>query len=410
MKIAIIGGGISGLATAYYLQNDAEVTVFEKEIWGGKAHTIEKNGYLFEEGVNGFLNNSQETLDLCQEIGVKVIKANENAKIRYVYDDKLYLLPLKPPHFLKSDILSFRGKLRVAKEYFIKRAYLEDESVYDFALRRLGKEFTERLMRAMVAGIYASVPEKMSLSAAFPKIAALEKEYGGLFRAMIKKKRGGAPSGDLCSFDQGMSQFIKTLREKSAVTFVDKEIHSLSEVEGFDHIILATPTFEAAKIVKERYPKLSQKLSAFNYTPVAVVGFSGEIEPVSFGILTTKLATLGILFDKYIFPNRNGFRVMVGGERFDVRHLSQEEIIDMTRKDIETITGATKLQCEYFRLWSEAIPQYEVGHLKRVAEVQEALKECEGVSLNSNALKGVSFNDCISNAKKIAQSVINVYR
>ena len=157
-KLAIVGGGISGLSLAYYLQNDYDITVFEKDKWGGKAYTQKVNNYLLEEGVNGFLSNSPLTLQLCEEIDIKPIKANENSKKRFIYDDKLIEIPLKPLDFLKSDILSFWGKLRVAMEFFVEPICDREESVADFANRRLGKEFTKRMMTPMLAGIYASTP------------------------------------------------------------------------------------------------------------------------------------------------------------------------------------------------------------------------------------------------------------
>ncbi|MEO1924096.1 MAG: protoporphyrinogen oxidase, partial [Nautiliaceae bacterium] len=150
-KLAIVGGGISGLALAYYLQNDYEVSVFEKEKWGGKAYTQKVDKYLLEEGVNGFLSNSPATLELCEKIGLNPIKANENSKIRYIYDDKLIEIPVKPFDFLKSDILSFWGKLRVAMEFFVEPVCDREETVEQFATRRLGKEFTKRMMTPMLA-------------------------------------------------------------------------------------------------------------------------------------------------------------------------------------------------------------------------------------------------------------------
>jgi oxygen-dependent protoporphyrinogen oxidase len=407
-KIAIIGGGISGLSTAYYLQDFAEITIFEKERIGGKAQSYKHNNFIFEEGVNGFLSNSPDTLELAKEIDLKLIKANENSKIRYIYDNKLYKLPLSPVQFLFSDVLSFSGKLRVFKELFIKpKSDDKEESVYDFAKRRLGEEFADKFMTSMVAGIYASTPQNTSLKAAFPKIYNLEKEYGGLFKGMMKLKKGGNPAGELMSCEYGMSDFIEKLKENTKFHFVHKEIVDINELQDYDKVIISSPAYSASKILK-KYENLSNLLNKIEYNPVAVIGFSGDIKPVSFGILTTKLRTLGILMDKYIFPNRNGFRVMIGGDRFrDVHFTSQGELEFMAKSEIFKITGCENIDVEFFKLWKNAIPNYSLGHRELVDSIRKEEREIENIYLNSNAYDGVSFNDCISNSKKLARKIIN---
>jgi len=404
-KLAIVGGGISGLSLAYYLQNDYEITVFEKEKWGGKAYTQKVDKYLLEEGVNGFLSNSPKTLELCEEIGINPIKANDNSKIRYIYDDKLYQIPLKPIEFLKSDILSFFGKLRVAMEFFVEPICDREETVAEFATRRLGKEFTKRMMTPMLAGIYASTPEKTSMNAAFPKLKKIECEYGSLFKGMIKLKRGGQPSGELHSFEWGMSEFIEKLISKTKANFVEKEIIDIDELDEFDKVVIATPAYNAAEILA-KYENLSGLLKKIEYNPVAIVGFDyEEIKPVCFGILTVKDKSLGILMDKYIFPNRNAIRVMVGGARYpEIKNMSEEEIIKIAENDVAKITGAQKPSFKWIKMHKNAIPNYSLGHQKLVDEI---MKEAEkiGIYLTGNAYKGVSFNDCIKNSYELAQKL-----
>ena len=404
MKIAIVGGGISGLSLAYYLQNDFEVTVFERDKWGGKAYTQKVENYLFEEGVNGFLSNSPKTMELCKEIGINPVKANENAKKRYIYDDKLIEIPLKPLDFLKSDIMSFSGKLRILKEFFVKPKCVE-ESVEEFATRRLGKEFMQKMMVPMLAGIYASTPEITSMNAAFPKLKKIECEYGSLFKGMMKLKRGGQPSGELHSFEYGMSEFINRLKEKTKANFIKKEISDIDELKDFDKIVLATPAYESAKIL-QKYDKLSNLLSKIDYNPVAIIGFDFEtIKPVGFGILTIKEKSLGVLMDKYIFPNRNGVRVMAGGARFpEIKEMDEEEIIELAKKDIEKITGAKNPKITWLKLHKKAIPNYSLGHQNLVKEIFEEAKKA-GIILTGNAYNGVSFNDCIKNSYELAQQI-----
>ena len=408
MKIAIVGGGISGLSSAYYLQDFAEITIFEKDRIGGKAQSYKKDNFIFEEGVNGFLDNAPDTLELANEIGLKLIKANNNSKIRFVYDDKLYQFPLTPKQFLFSDILSLRAKFRLLKELFIKaKVDDEDESVYDFTKRRLGSEFADKFMTSMVAGIYAATPQTVSVKAAFPKIYNLEKQYGGLFKGMMKLKRGGNPAGELVSCEYGISEFIETLRSNTKATFIKKEVYDMDELEDFDKIIFATPAYNASKILK-RHKNLSEMLDKIDYNPVGVVGFSGDIKPIGFGILTTKLRTLGILMDKYIFPNRNGFRVMMGGSRFkDVHYTSQGELEFIAKSEIFKITGCDNIKVECFKLWKNAIPNYSLGHRDLVDSIREEEQKIKNIYLNSNAYDGISFNDCIKNSKILAKKIMN---
>ncbi|QCT94353.1 protoporphyrinogen oxidase [Caminibacter mediatlanticus TB-2] len=402
-KLAIVGGGISGLSLAYYLQDSFEVSVFEKDKWGGKAYTQKVGNYLFEEGVNGFLSNSPKTLELCEKIGIKTIKANENSKIRFIYDDKLIKIPTNPFEFIKSDILSLKGKLRVLKEFFIKPVCDKEESVEEFANRRLGEEFTKRMMVPMLAGIYASTPAKTSMNAAFPKLKKIECEYGSLFKGMIKLKRGGQPSGDLTSFEWGMSEFIEVLKSKTKANFIKKEIKSIDELKEFDKVVIATESFEAAKILGGDIAKLLEKIE---YNPVAVVGFDFDsITPKGFGILTTKEKTLGILMDKYIFPHRNGIRLMLGGARYpEIKNLSEEEILEIAKKDIYKIIKNANPKIEWVKLHKNAIPNYSLGHQKLVEDIINEAKK-RGVYLLGNAYNGVSMNDCIKNAFDLSQKI-----
>jgi oxygen-dependent protoporphyrinogen oxidase len=380
--------------------------VYEKNVVGGKAHTVKKDNFLFEEGVNGFLSSVPETLELCEDIGIKSIEANQNSKIRYIYDDKLYKLPNGALGFVFGDILPWSAKIRMFGEFFVKPQPKDDESVADFIKRRLGVMFNERFMRPMTAGIYASTPESLSINAAFPKIANLEKEFGGMFKGMMKKKKGGTPAGELTSFEYGMSEMIDKLA--SYVNVIKKEIQSLDEVEGYDKVILSTPAYNASDIVKTKHPQLAHYLRQIEYVPVAIVGFSGDVNPKGFGILTTKSNTLGVLMDKYIFPNRNGIRVMIGGKRFEkIKELSQEEIVKMVFDDLEQIIGPNDLKFEFFKMWNNAIPNYKVGHLAVVKDITQEMNKIPNLYLNSNAYKGVSFNDCVKNAKELAKNIKN---
>jgi oxygen-dependent protoporphyrinogen oxidase len=170
-----------------------------------------------------------------------------------------------------------------------------------------------------------------------------------------------------------------------------------------DKIVIATEAYAAAEILK-KYEKLSNLLQEIKYNPVAIVGFDFDsITPKSFGILTIKNKTLGVLMDKYIFPNRNGIRVMVGGARYpEIKDLSEEEIIKIALDDVYEIIKNTNPKIAWLKLHKNAIPNYSMGHQKLVEEI---FKEAEqnNIYLTGNAYKGVSFNDCIKNSYELAQ-------
>jgi oxygen-dependent protoporphyrinogen oxidase len=290
-------------------------------------------------------------------------------------------------------------------EIFRKPVCDKEESVAEFATRRLGNEFTKRMMTPMLAGIYASTPEITSMNAAFPKLKKIECEYGSLFKGMIKLKRGGQPTGELHSFEYGMSEMIDKLKEKTKANFIKKEIKDIEELKEFDKVVIATPAYEAAGILK-KYNKLSSLLNKIKYNPVAIVGFDFDsISPVCFGILTIKNKTLGILMDKYIFPNRNGIRLMIGGARFpEIKSLSEEEIIEIAKKDVYEIIKNANPKFTWIKHHKNAIPNYSLGHQELVKEIMNEAKNVN-IYLIGNAYNGVSFNDCIKNSFELAQKI-----
>jgi len=192
MKVVIVGAGISGLTTAYALLNSSQfdVTVYEADSRpGGKIWSDKTDGFLCEKGVNGFLDNKPKTLQLCGYLGLEPLKSSDNARRRFIFSSgKLNQLSESPLSFLKSDLISWHGKLRIIYELIAPKGP-EDETVADFVIRRLGKESLEKLIDPMCSGIFAGDPYKMSIRHCFPRIKELEQNYGSLIRAMIKLQK-----------------------------------------------------------------------------------------------------------------------------------------------------------------------------------------------------------------------------
>jgi protoporphyrinogen/coproporphyrinogen III oxidase len=442
MKIAIIGGGISGLTTAFYLKKYSpsnEITIFESDgSFGGKLKTVKKYGFAIEIGGNGFLSNKLDTLDLVREAGLKdlLMESSASARKRYIYDNgKLHLLPENPKAFLSSELLNIFQKLRVAMELFVPAKRNDnDETLQQFGYRRVGKGMTNVFLDAMTAGVFASTPEKISVNAAFPMVVNLEKEYGGLFRGMLaKKKKEAGPGGVLMSFKGGVSTFIEALaktfeftpRLNTEVTKVEQVgkkwlIEANGSTEEFDKVVMATPSYVASRILKESDSELSELLKEIEYSPVAVValGYDNLPHPLDgFGLLTTKRAgtqVLGILWDSSIFPDRaeDGkklLRVMIGGQRQPLLALKEEdELVKIATGGIsETMGVYEEPLLNHIVRWHKAIPNYAIGHIALVNKIFDRAKNLKGLYLNSNAYKGVSFNDCVKNSKESALKIIS---
>jgi oxygen-dependent protoporphyrinogen oxidase len=294
MRIGIVGAGLSGLATGFYVKRtrpDADLVVFEANPGpGGAMHTEVIDGFRFEAGPNGFLTNKPDCLQLVRDSGAAehLLPSSDLARKRFIYTDRLHRMPESPPLFVKSKLLSWRQKLRMAGEIFVP-AMREgpDESLRDFGNRRLGAGFTSVFLDAMSAGIYGSTPDKLSVEAAFPLVVALEREYGGLFRGMIaRRKKEAGPGGVLTSTKGGISTLAHHLRgvieaewrfdepvqavERAGAGF---RIISTAGAAEVDRVAICATSYAAAGMVQPLDAELARRLTAIDYSPIAVVGF-----------------------------------------------------------------------------------------------------------------------------------------
>lgn len=440
MKVAIIGGGISGIATAFYIlkqEPQTKITIFEKmPQLGGKMKTKEVEGFFFEEGSNGFLSNKPDTLELIKLAGCEdiLLRSDDNARIRYIYKEALHRLPESAKAFIQTPLLSLKGKLRVAWEYFTPaKKDTSDETLQSFGYRRVGKEMTDVFLDAMVAGIFASTPDKISVLSAFPAVVKLEQEYGGLFRGMIaKKKKEAGPGGVLMSFEKGVSTFIQRLtqamnaqiRTNTPVRKIEKKegqyvLHVDDSQEYYDKVVLATPAYESADMIVNLDEELAKDLKDIEYSPISVVGLGYEelSHPLKgFGLLTTtcsKKDILGVLWDSSIFQDRaplgkKALRVMIGGQRNPNLALkNDDELIQIAKKGLEQTMGIYEVpSVTYVKKYARGIPNYKVGHQIHMRNLFQRLQAHKGLFLSANAYFGVSLNDCVKNAKKVAYEVI----
>ncbi|MCB9556684.1 MAG: protoporphyrinogen oxidase [Deltaproteobacteria bacterium] len=448
-RIAIIGGGLSGLATAHALQRrdpSLEIDVFEEsDVVGGKIQTAKIDGFVCEQGAAGFLDREPATLELCQRLALSPLSADERSEKRFIYNDgRLHQVEMHPLKFLRSKLLPFSAKTRLMIEPFVRRKRGdEDESIAQFARRRIGKHAAEILIDAMQSGIYAGDPERLSVRACFPRVVEVERDYGSLIRGMIKLKRqradgdtpGAGPSGHLTSFAQGLTHLPTRLAEGLA-----RPVRTRSSVESIrrlapdqyqialrgkapcaaDSVILACPADRAAELVAGLDQQMPDLLGQISYAPLCVVCLGYRRDKVrhpldGFGFLApkrAKLDILGALFTSSIFPGRAPeghvlLRVMIGGARAaEIAERDDNEVIEIARRAMSRIVGAEGRPAmqQLFR-WPRAIPQYELGHIERVEQLEEHAARHPRLYITGNAFRGIGINDCTKNADLLAARV-----
>lgn len=460
-RVAVIGAGISGLATAYAVEQlaqqeqlEVETLVLEKQSrTGGKIWSIKEEGFLCEWGPNGFLDNKPMTLDLCQSLGIseQLLASDDNARKRFIYSDKiLHRLPENGPSFLQSKLISWPGKFRLAYEMLVpQRRGGGDETLAEFGRRRLGAEALNKLIAPMVSGVFAGDPETMSLQSCFPKIYQLEQEHGGLIKAMLKlarkkraeKKAGkvvasaAGPGGTLTSFEQGIQQLtdgvVEVLKGKvqtgSAVVSITPKnggflllLGDGSQLEA-EILVSASPAYALAGMLEEMNTQAAQLLREIPYATMNVVCFGYQRERIArdldgFGYLIPKAEgtnTLGTLWDSSIFPNRAPeghvlLRSMLGGATNPTAiDLSEEEVKKRTMVDLREIMGI-EAEPDFVRIFRHphAIPQYTRGHAERLQNIAEALLGHPDLLLTGNAFSGVGLNDCVNASNLTAQKAI----
>ena len=444
MRIGIVGAGLSGLATAFYVKRTrptAELVVFEANPGpGGAMHTEVIEGFRFEAGPNGFLTNKPDCLQLVQDSGAAehLLPSSDLARKRFIYTDRLHRMPESPPSFIQSKLLSWPQKLRMAGEVFVPaRRAGADESLRDFGNRRLGAGFTSVFLDAMSAGIYGSTPDKLSVEAAFPLVVALEREYGGLFRGMIaKRKKEAGPGGVLTSTKGGISTLANHLRGvieaewrfNEPVQTVERvgagfRITSTAGVTEVDRVVICATSYAAAGMVQPLDAELARRLAAIEYSPIAVVGFGYRSLPDpldGFGLLTTssaRLPILGVLWDSSIFPDRappgcKSIRVLLGGQR-SPELVDQDEagLIRTARAGLEKSMGLTQdADVTFVKRWDRGIPSYAPGHIAQVKAIFERVDAIPGLYLNCNAYRGIAMNDCARNSRELAMRIAQGYQ
>ncbi|MGA7719866.1 MAG: protoporphyrinogen oxidase [Ignavibacteriaceae bacterium] len=449
-KVVILGAGISGLTTAYFLnKGEYDVTVLErKNETGGSMESVFENGYLFDRGPNSGLDTTPIIMQLVNELGLQneIVFASKIGNKRYILrDNQLHPLPINPPALLKTKLFSSRAKLRLLMEPFIGRS--NDgfyESIAEFVKRRLGTEFLDYAINPFVAGVYAGNPEELSVKSAFPKLYALEEKYGGLIVGSIKsirERRNRAEkskqSAKMFSFINGM-QVLPTALAGSLGDHVkiNAEVISVSkENSGYmvtynysgkaenifcDIILSSVPAYIARELFCSIDVNLVKHFDEIYYPPVAVLFLvykkSAIGQPLDgFGFLIPakeRKLFLGAIWSSVLFPNRAGddeaaFTLFIGGARNpEIGNIEKEILFKKVRTEFELLMQISgEPVFETYRYWPKSIPQYNIGYIQHERYFDEFEKNNPGIILGGNYRGGISVGDCIKNSEMLVNKI-----
>ena len=475
-KIAVVGAGISGLTTAWYLERllpNAQVDVYESSRQvGGVIQTCYQDPFLAELGADNFATLVPDALRMVEEMGIRdyftgpktdhrIAQVVRNGKVLPIPNGFSLMQPTRLSAVLSTPVLTIAGRLRLLAEFFVQqRVSSEDESVEAFAVRRLGRECFDRLVEPIVGGIFTARAETLSMQAAMPQFAAMEREFGGLIRGAIAKRKSqsraersarqatGARYDQFLAPKQGMSWWLNHIAQSlrnpiqfsTRVTQLERASPSTwslqtmrssdgtdtSELQtGYQAVCLALPSPRSALLLKSSYPIISEQLERIPYASSAVALLAiqrSEIRPNAFcfGVVVPKMEhrdclAISLTSEKYEgrCPNELVLvRVFMGGAiRPELMDKSDDELLGIARKEVKELLGAGSLpRWQSLVRWNEAMPQYLVGHTHLIGSIRQSLNEDPTIRLVGNAFEGVGVPQCIRLARQTAEHFASLFQ
>jgi protoporphyrinogen/coproporphyrinogen III oxidase len=459
----VIGGGIAGLAAAYRLRELAAAREYPLEVQllersarcGGALETIRRDGFVIETGADSFLSEKVAAVDLARRLGLgaELIPTREiYRKTCVVRAGRLVEIPagfslLAPAHLgpvLRSPLFSPLGKLRIALEpYIAARTSDDDESLDSFVTRRLGREVLERVAQALAGGIYTADPKRLSMQATMPRFVEMERAHGSVVKGMrAAEQMRAAKSSDVSgarwsmflSFRNGMATLPETLAARLGASIRKgadavgmsrngdawRLALAVGESIDADAVICAAPAYAVARILGPLAPAAAKMLGEISYASAATVNltyresdFDGP--PRAFGFVVPASEHRRIIagsFSSFKFEGRAPegailARAFVGGEMSrDMMSLSDDNMVAAVRDEFRALLGLSVAPgFTEVRRWPESMPQYEVGHLSRVAEIERAVAEIPTFAIAGAAYRGVGIPDCIRSGEDAADAI-----
>ena len=468
--VVVVGGGISGLATAFALMEQAQTTglslrctVLEAgPAWGGKIVTHKIGDLTTEAGPDSFLSTKPAGLELVAKLGLthELINTNETGKKAFVYsggclrelpEGLIAITPGQIGPFLKSGLLSVGGVARMGLDLVLpaKRSPT-DESLAAFVRRRFGRQAFERMMEPLMAGIYAGDAEQMSVRATFPRFVELEQAYGSVLRGMLaaRSSGNGATRGLVrrtmfVSLRPGLEALVTslvgrlaaqgvTLRSGLAVESLRVRSHQLGRwtydvmlqdgsALSADSLVFATPAFVTAELLRPLTPIAAGLLEMIPYASTATIALAYPASTVGgsargFGFVVPRVEQRDLIAATWTslkWPHRAPSdqllaRCYVGGEgRESILALDDRALVARVKAELKEICGfAAEPTYMEVNRWMKAMPQYRLGHLERLDQAEVALSRYGGVVLTGSAYRGVGIPDCIREGAVTAQKII----
>jgi protoporphyrinogen/coproporphyrinogen III oxidase len=445
--VVIVGGGITGLSAAWYLQqSQTNYSLLEQSNrWGGKILTEQVGEFILEAGPDAFLTRKPWALELARELGLseRIQPVNtENSRTFVLHrgkpaplpDGLQLLVPSQWKPFLRSPLFSVWGKLRALLEPFVPSQQSDvDETLASFVRRRLGAEMLDKLGEPLLAGVYNGDPERQSILATFPQFPALEKKHGSLIRGMRAAPREAHDTPAFISFKTGAHELVQALVEQldgdlqlnTGVSQIEQlenghylvHTNTGSVIEA-DAIILATPAYISAQLLQGVAPAAAEHLKAISYSGIGTAYFAFYREDVphplnGFGLVVPRSENRSIDGVTWTSSKWNGrapsdtvlLRVFFGGMRTQgMLRLDDTELLKTLRGELELIfgisTAATALFHRVYR-WQDGYPQYHVGHLEHLAAAEAALPD--GMFIAGSAYRGVGVPDCVRQGRDAAK-------
>ena len=443
----IIGSGISALIAAKTLQARGKQCLLlePSNHIGGAIHTLEQQGYRIELGPNTLQLNEESLENILKEFGVlkNSIEANPQANKRFlVRNHRIIAAPQSPTQAIMSPLLSFPAKLRILREPFIQKYKGEDEDLASFVERRLGREFLDYLINPMVGGVYAGLPEQLSVKHAFPKIYNLEQTHGSLIKGAMAKMREKRKSGStfktrLLSWKGGLKDLVNQLaaslqiQTQSSIQKISQRSDNSWEVlwthadsthtAAAPVLIVTTPTHAWKKLPFLKDLTQTSKLSEqIEYPPVTVVALGFRRDQIQhpldgFGVLIPQCEhynILGTLFSSTLFRERAPrdhvlLTTFIGGSRQpETTKISKATAIDITRKELKSLLGIEdNPDYSHHYTWQNAIPQYKVGYSDHLCAFEQIEEKYKGLHLIGNYRDGIALGKCVLAAYKRAQTI-----
>jgi protoporphyrinogen/coproporphyrinogen III oxidase len=467
-RVAVIGGGISGLSTTHRITELApqvQVTLFDcAESVGGVLRTRREEGFLFEWGADNFITNVPWAVDLCRRIGFEdqLVETDtehrgafvvRRGKLRKIPQGFIVMAPSRVWPVIATPILGPLGKLRMAAEFFVRQRQDDsDESLAAFVVRRFGRQTYERLVQPLIGGIYTGDPEKLSLQATMPRFREMERSHGSLIRAVMSQaarsskadrdSSGGrysmfvAPRDGIASLVQALVDRIppETIRLNAPVGGLTRQRDGSwllsvrgngQETERFDAVVVATQAQAAAELLTATDDVLADSLSAIHHSGCCIVSLAFRRDQIAhpmdgFGFVVPAIENRRIIsgsFSSVKYPGRapDGhalIRVFIGGAlQEELVGLSDEQLVEIARSELAELLGVrgAPLLVRIARL-PASMPQYYVGHRDRIATIRARAAAIGGLFLTGNAYQGVGIPFCVHGGEKTAEQVLEFLR